>query len=1083
MELPTQAPPLPLAETNAPSRAGAIRPPALPGEAARLDALYLYDILDTPAEQAFDDLARLASQLCQTPIAFVSLVDRNRQWFKAKVGIETCEIPRDVSFCGHAITEPGDLFIVPDARKDPRFQTNPLVTGEPHVRFYAGTPLVAPGGHTLGTLCVIDCAPRALTGAQRGALAALGRLVVAQIETRRQTRTQERLLGERDSAEAALWQAEAQFRSIFEHAGEGIFQSTPGGQYLCANPALARIYGFDSPADLMDGIGDIGDVALGLYVEPERRARFIAHIEENGFVRDFVSQVRRRDGGLIWVSENARAVRDPGTNRTRYYEGTVVDITQRRTAEGALRASEEHSQHLLARMRHLVSGAQCLLWQATVVQSDEAAGALEWDVTMPDEAAAQQFFPLVLAPGQTYPDAWYHAKLDEDNARRDKTSAGAIRDGKRTYRQEFRCRAAVADARDPDARDPDADLRWLLEEVRVEPNGPGRWNLVGVCTDITDRKRAEEQSQRLLSHLRASEERFRHAFGDAGIGMAITSLDGCWLQVNAALCRIVGYEEAELMGRPVTDVTHPDDRDDNDDNDDNGDAMPASLTSGALPAYEAEKRYVRKNGEARWVHLNTSLVRDEAGEPRYFITQIQDVTDRKKAEETIRYQAFHDALTGLPNRTLFTRRLEQVLAEADPDGGEEAVAAVLFLDVDRFKHINDTLGHAVGDAMLREAAGRLKSCLRAADTLARMGGDEFTVLLPALRDRGDAARVAEKLLAAFEKPFHLSGHDVFVSASIGISVFPGDGTSVEDLLKHADIAMYRAKEGGRAGFEQYQGAMNVSALHRLTLETDLRRALRRGEMAVFYQPQVALASGAIIGVEALVRWRHPQRGLVPPSEFIPLAEETGLIVPLGEWVLRESCRQAAAWQRAGRPLRMSVNLSGRQFTQGCVWESVARVLSETGLDPQWLDLELTETTLVESGAAGRAALDALRALGVRLSVDDFGTGYSSLSYLRRFPLDVLKVDRSFVEHLAEDKQDRAVVRALIELAHALDLEVIAEGVETEAQRACLCALSCNGMQGFLFSPPLPLEKLEALLSLHRSAFTDTVSPLALVRAA
>jgi diguanylate cyclase (GGDEF)-like protein/PAS domain S-box-containing protein len=438
----------------------------------------------------------------------------------------------------------------------------------------------------------------------------------------------------------------------------------------------------------------------------------------------------------------------------------------------------------------------------------------------------------------------------------------------------------------------------------------------------------------------------------------------------------------------------------------------------------------------------------------------RDITARKLAEDTIRWQAHHDVLTGLPNRTLFLDRLEQLLAISQR---KRSSAAVAFVDLDRFKQINDTLGHAVGDRLLQEVADRLAGGIRAEDTIARMGGDEFTLLLPDLDQPEDAAKVAHKLLATLKRPLVLEGQELTITASVGISVFPHDGRDAQALLKNADVAMYRAKEQGGDGCQLYAEAMNAAAFERLVLENHLRKAITLDELTVLYQPQVALATGRIIGVEALVRWRHPGLGMVLPARFIPLAEEIGVIVPLGEWVLREVCRQAALWQAAGQPLRVAVNLSARQFRQRGLAQTVATALAETGLDPGWLDLELTETAIMENGDAAVEILQALKRLGVRLSVDDFGTGYSSLSYLRRFPLDVLKVDRSFVRDLGEDRTDQEVVRAVIDLAHALGLEVIAEGVETQTQWDCLHSLGCDALQGYLFSPAVSAEKLEALL--------------------
>lgn len=438
----------------------------------------------------------------------------------------------------------------------------------------------------------------------------------------------------------------------------------------------------------------------------------------------------------------------------------------------------------------------------------------------------------------------------------------------------------------------------------------------------------------------------------------------------------------------------------------------------------------------------------------------QQIVEREEAERRVRWQSQHDALTGLPNRVLFQDRLEEMLEAART---HNRTLAVLFLDIDRFKHINDTLGHTAGDSLLREVAERLTGCLRSEDMLARMGGDEFTVLLPDLPSPADVGRVAQKLLETLQGPREINGHEFYITASIGVSLYPTDGLDMQTLLRHADMAMYRAKEQGRGNMALYTEAMNVSAFERLVLEASLRKAMEAGELRLHYQPLVELRTGNIIGVEALVRWQHPELGLVPPSKFIPIAEETGLIVPLGEWVLKTACAQAAVWHGQGLRLQIGVNLSARQFEQPGLVDMVEETLRETGLSARWLNLELTESTIIRNHEYASQTLRQLKELGITISIDDFGTGYSSLSYLCRFPLDALKVDRSFITSLTDNNKDQAVVKGLIDLAHDLDLDVVAEGVETEAQEASLRSLGCNIIQGFLFSPPIPSGELDTLM--------------------
>jgi diguanylate cyclase (GGDEF)-like protein len=452
---------------------------------------------------------------------------------------------------------------------------------------------------------------------------------------------------------------------------------------------------------------------------------------------------------------------------------------------------------------------------------------------------------------------------------------------------------------------------------------------------------------------------------------------------------------------------------------------------------------------------------DESGRPRGAIGATLDITERKRAEEQVRDLAYHDPLTGLPNRLLFQDRLALSVAQAHRRGKG---LAVLFLDLDRFKVINDSLGHSVGDLLIREVAVRLRSCLREGDTVARLGGDEFTLLLPDLGQALDAAKVANKVLEVVRMPFDIDGRELFVTCSMGISLYPDDGHDPETLVKNADAAMYRAKEQGRDHYQLYTRALNATALERLALESSLRKALAQDELLLHYQPILDVASRRVHGVEALLRWRHPELGLVSPAEFIPLAEVTGLILPMGPWVLRTACAQARAWQELRPGLRVAVNLSARQFQEPGLVAHVTDALADTGLDPRLVQLEITETSAMQNAQSAIQTLRELKALGVGLSIDDFGTGYSSLSYLRRFPIDTLKIDQSFIRDIGTDPDDAAIASAIIALAHTLKLEVVAEGVETPGQLDFLTRHVCDRTQGYLFSRPLPADQCADLLA-------------------
>jgi len=444
-------------------------------------------------------------------------------------------------------------------------------------------------------------------------------------------------------------------------------------------------------------------------------------------------------------------------------------------------------------------------------------------------------------------------------------------------------------------------------------------------------------------------------------------------------------------------------------------------------------------------------------------TQLQEeIAKRQEGEARLNHMAHHDSLTGLPNRMLFNDRLRHALQRAYRNGHQ---LAVLFLDLDRFKNVNDTLGHPVGDQLLKIVARRLGGCLREQDTLARLGGDEFIALMEGpLVSSQDVAAVAQRLLQTLARPFDLSNQEIFLTTSIGISFYPTDGQDVTELVKNADTAMYRAKEQGRNTYQFYTVELTTTAFERFALETSLRHALERGEFILYYQPLYSFKTDRIIGAEALIRWQHPQEGLVSPIKFIPVAEETGLIEPIGEWVMRTACAQAKAWRTAGRPpLRMAVNLSSRQIMSSRLLDQVRQALEDTRLEPQYLELEITESSIMSEPAKAIATLDALKDLGVSLVIDDFGTGYSSLSYLKRFNVSKLKIDRSFVCDLPEDANDRAIIRAIIALGHSMQLQISAEGVETGEQQAFLKAEGCDERQGYLLSKPVPADLFDTLL--------------------
>jgi len=581
---------------------------------------------------------------------------------------------------------------------------------------------------------------------------------------------------------------------------------------------------------------------------------------------------------------------------------------------------------------------------------------------------------------------------------------------------------------------------WVSVVTSLVCDGSGRPQyFLSVVQDISATRAAELA-------LRESEEKFRQLADNIPEIFWITDAQQRKLHyLSPGFETLTGKCLVEVMRRPRSwlDVVHPQDRE------------RVRLARKALPQaeYNIEYRIVVGDGSVRWVHDQAFPVRDAHGAV-YRIAGIgADVTERKEAEEKLLYLAHYDGLTGLPNRVLFFDRLRQTLAQA---GRRERLAAVMFLDLDRFKVVNDTLGHAVGDELLRHVAQRLAGCVRLGDTVARFSGDEFVLIVNDLHESEDARHIAQKVLQAFEDPFRVGGHEVFVSTSIGISMFPSDCGDEQALLKNADSAMYRAKESGRNNFQFYTREMNARAMHRLELENSLRHALEREEFRLHYQPKTCLHTGKLTGVEALLRWERPGHGLVAPADFVPLLEDTGLIVPVGEWVIAEACRQLTAWRASGRdPVSIAINISARQFATRNLGEVIKRVLDTHDADPRFIELELTESLLMVNTEEAVRTLEYLKSLGLKLSIDDFGTGYSSLSYLKRFPIDALKIDRSFIDEITTDLDDATITRAVIGMAHNLGLKVVAEGVETEEQLKFLSANGCDEAQGYYFARPQP----------------------------
>ncbi len=667
-----------------------------------------------------------------------------------------------------------------------------------------------------------------------------------------------------------------------------------------------------------------------------------------------------------------------------------------------------------------------------VHECDRASGRITWfgDIDRILGCAPDEFPRTV--------DAWEKVIHPEDRARVAANASRHFETGEPFF-EEYRVQTW-------DGR----TLHWHHSGTLLPAGGGRAARSIGTLTDITGRRQIEEA-------LRVSERRYRALFERNLAGVYRSTIEGRLLDCNESFARIFGYaSREEALRQAAWDFyVKPEDREA---------ALAKLVERKSLTNYELCLR--RKDGSLVWVLQNENLVEGPDGRLSVIEGTTIDISERKQAEEQVKHLAFHDPLTNLPNRLLFNDRLTLAVAQAHRHNQR---LAVLFLDLDRFKVINDSLGHSIGDELLRQVAERIQEYVREGDTVARLGGDEFTLLVPGISAEEDAAKIARKICEAIHDPFWIDGRELFVTTSVGVSVYPSDGHDGETLVRNADSAMYRAKEQGRDNYQLYTPAMNAKAVERLSLESRLRQAVANDEFELHFQPFIDLRTAEVLGAEALIRWRHPELGLIPPMDFIPIAELSGLIVPIGEWVLRTACAEARKWHKKGFPgLTVSVNLSSRQFQQTDLLSQVTRALDETGLEADKLDLEITESNAMQNAEHSINTLRGLKKQGVRISMDDFGTGYSSLNYLKRFPIDRIKLDQSFVRDLPTDKDDAAIAMAVIAMGRSLELIVIAEGVETEEQLAFLKGHECDQLQGFLLSRPLPPEAFDRFLDDSRN---------------
>jgi diguanylate cyclase (GGDEF)-like protein/PAS domain S-box-containing protein len=805
---------------------------------------------------------------------------------------------------------------------------------------------------------------------------------------------------EKRRADELLRESEERYRNVVEASPDAIFVHMDN-KLTFVNSAAVRLIGVASADEL------VGHDIMEL-VHPDFRSTVRSRISVLSRGRDvplIEEKFLRADGTPIDVEVAAIGFKHHGRSAIQV---VARDISERKAFEESLRQSE-------MRYRDLFENANDIVYTHELegrITSMNLAGLRATGYSL-DEVLSMDIQQLV-------------APQDIDRAAQEFAAKMSDVDKTTSYEVEIvtkeRRRVPV-----------EVNTRLVLRDGR-------RVGVQGIARDITERK--------------ANEARFRLLFERNLAGVFRSTVDGIIVECNDAMARIFGYDRREeLIGMDAHRLYF--------DPDDRSRFVQKLQTQRSLS--NLELRMKRRNDDPVWVLENVALLEANGREPEMVEGTIIDITDRKTAHEQIEWQAYHDALTGLPNRLLFRDRITIALARARRSGRG---SAVMFLDLDQFKLVNDTLGHTIGDGLLQAVADRLVNCVRAEDTVARMGGDEFTILLQDVGDRRSAGTVAQKVLDSVAQPLNVEKHELFVTTSIGIAMFPEEGADAETLLKNADRAMYRAKEVGRNNFQFVTAEGVDNAAERLSLENSLHHAFERQEFVVHYQPMVELATGHVVGAEALIRWNHPEFGIMPPDEFIPIAEETRLIVPIGEWVLRTACRQMKQWHGAGHDtLRIAVNLSPRQFQQRDLASMIERVLDETGFPSSLLDLEITESTAMQNPELSLSIMRRLKEMGIRISIDDFGTGYSSLNYLKRFPIDTVKIDQDFVRDLSADSSDGAIISAVISMARALRLRVVAEGVETEEQLAFLQREQCAEIQGFLYSQPVPAAEFEATIKL------------------
>jgi len=839
---------------------------------------------------------------------------------------------------------------------------------------------------------------------------------------------------QRKRSEDAVRESEARYRTILETIEEGYYETDTAGNFTFVNDAMVNSFRYTR--DELIGLNYRG------YVDEETAENVFRTYNEvfttGRPVSNLEFEIRRKDGTRMH-SETSVAIIRSDEGEITGFRGVVRDVTSRKLAEITLQESAT-SLAAAQRITHLGS------WEVDIPDSEDfTQNKLRWS----DET--YRIFGYQPGAVEITNELFFSLAHPDDRERISNAFVEAIKT-RGSYSVEHRIIL------------PDKSERIVHEEgeLTYDRSTGNPLKMIGTIQDITERRRTD-------AALRESEYKLRTIFTGMNEGLTQVDKEEKIEFVNDRLCEITGYERHEMIGKRTLDLLF----------DEEGRALVIKANEerkkGISGQYEARLR--KKSGEMIWSLISGAPVMDEYGNITGTLGMFMDISERKRVEEQLVHDAFHDGLTGLANRALFMDHVQMTIERCKSRHSNHY--AVLFLDFDRFKVINDSLGHAEGDELLKQIARRLERVTRTGDLLARLGGDEFVILLTEMLEVDDALQIAERIKEDLKKPFDLSGHEVFTSASIGIALSTDGHKLAADMLRDADIAMYRAKANGKAGYQVFNQDLRDDATSRLRLETELHQGLERGQFELHYQPIFHLETRHLTGFEALIRWRHPKRGLISPDQFIPIAEETGLILPLGNWILYESCRQMAEWRASmpwGNHLMVSVNLSCKQFLQSDLADQVEDVLKSTGLASDSLKLEITESYLIENSERAVGAMSRLRALGVEISLDDFGTGYSSLSYLHRLPVNNLKIDRSFISQMTEGTENYEIVGTIIKLAQSLRMQVIAEGIESDEQLVQLVRLGCGYGQGYYFAKPLDADMAKEFITGHMHSVPGLTMP-------